>query len=1154
MGYEPYRVDPGAHAHVPSSRMAGAGYRREASCARIIWSPFARPLAGYEADISDVGKLLEALGSRRCRWMRCWVYCVSERLLDLEFGRLVREAARDDGLEIVVDPRQNIARAFKDGLDGVNHRVFVTHGARDKFHPKVMLFAIERPDGREDRIALVGSGNLSAGGLYRNDELFVLHCEVAERPTRSRVGDVWWREARGLSQWPELVKVTKEFADSAVDIDWSKMPEVTSPDLEDGPRVLGTLARVPDAPESGAEPMIAPSHPEPESPRMDPPPNDDDAIDYVLSGLSKDELSRACGRLDLRRSGNLGELASRLRKHFAGSAQGLLESLNGDELETLLRFRFDDGENEFELRTNEARVGDLRRAAIRMYVDAWGPSHDGAVIVSPITAKIIGRVPEDVDIDEDHLPAIEQIDPSRAQPKPLADFQEAAVHALNVHFLKQRNDVGLLCLPTGGGKTRTALHFLLGDYIARGQRVIWLAHRAELLNQVHRELRDFHLPSLRPFSVSRFDGTRKRLDGDFVLVSTSSLVRSGITQRQLMAANGNAIGILCFDEAHRAAARGTRKKLRTLRASCSDAPLLALTATPFRAGEGETERLHELIGSRPVFERTFAELIRCGFLARPIPVALPLSATRSFEITDDEQRDTKRRGDLSPSVLSRLAKHKTRNEEIVDHWCAHRYVYAQTIVFACNIEHAETLHDMFSRRGVHTHMVHSQKEPAEVRATIARFRHQHEPGVLINVGILTEGVDVPNARTVLLARPTLSEVLYRQMIGRAARGPKACEGKTTFRIIDCVDHFTRFGIHVGLALAGEKVRAELSLEATDLERLDPAQPQPPLAGSSPRQLAHAVHEALAMVVARGLATSSYSFWGTLTWMTPTGQRDAIAVFQENLALVEAAVLAVTDCVEGRSSRWASIRELGQYLETEGVFLRERDWQRMVDDVAATKQPAHMTPVPELEALVDQHELAARAAALRGSDDLSPENTFSDTDRAAIVAGETLQRVVDLGMYVAAADGAVVSQELVALKDAVQRLAESDDPVLIEEIDQAMARSAGLRQPVGDLARALRVALSLRQRLATLDMAFAIAKADGRIAHEELVLAKRIADMLELPERMAEERFDALGDEVPTVRELRQSKYVTCSECDKTWPAGPKFCGDCGATLPLDALV
>ena len=63
--------------------------------------------------------------------------------------------------------------------------------------------------------------------------------------------------------------------------------------------------------------------------------------------------------------------------------------------------------------------------------------------------------------------------------------------------------------------------------------------------------------------------------------------------------------------------------------------------------------------------------------------------------------------------------------------------------------------------------------------------------VLVNVQMLTEGVDVPLVQTVFLTRPTVSSILLRQMIGRGLRGPAQGGTKTAY-IVSFEDHWERF--------------------------------------------------------------------------------------------------------------------------------------------------------------------------------------------------------------------------------------------------------------------------------------------------------------------------------------------------------------------------
>lgn len=65
----------------------------------------------------------------------------------------------------------------------------------------------------------------------------------------------------------------------------------------------------------------------------------------------------------------------------------------------------------------------------------------------------------------------------------LYDFQKDAVNALENHFIKEDKKSGLVVMPTGSGKSRTASYFLIKDMISQGYQILWIVHRHMLINQ-----------------------------------------------------------------------------------------------------------------------------------------------------------------------------------------------------------------------------------------------------------------------------------------------------------------------------------------------------------------------------------------------------------------------------------------------------------------------------------------------------------------------------------------------------------------------------------------------------------------------------------------------------------------------------------------------
>jgi superfamily II DNA or RNA helicase/uncharacterized tellurite resistance protein B-like protein len=538
----------------------------------------------------------------------------------------------------------------------------------------------------------------------------------------------------------------------------------------------------------------------------------------------------------------------------------------------------------------------------------------------------------------------------------LADFQQQAVAALREHFGRRGSRAGILCLPTGGGKTRTALEWLLRDHVAAGRRVLWIAHRIDLLDQVHGEIARLRwlLEGRRErLAVSRYDGEHDDLRGDVVIASAQSLA-ARLPGPAELAAGGRPLGVVCFDEAHHAVAPETLKALARLRGAPA-VPLLGLTATPFRASAEKTAELHRLFGAQPVFQKSFGELVRLGFLARPVFVRQRLRATEALELSDAERAAIERQGDLTPEVLGRLARDPARSREIVEHFAERAALYGKTLVFACSIAHAEELCALLREQGLRAGAVHCALEDEDRKARLERFRGGADD-VLVNVGILTEGANVPDTRTVLMARPTMSRVLYLQMIGRGARGPRAVPGKDRFFVVDCVDNFGRHGV----TLAGQEVARELGLSvAEDLPVVRPA-PQ----ADVQRRIEQRRHAALALAAAwlrlAGLEDEQYSFFGELAWPRPDGSQRGVAVFLESVGAVEPAVALVREGVT--TGRFGPAEEQGAVLDRMGA-LRATDWMDLVADCKATRRPPVLLAVPGLAPGDEDREAADLVAGI-----------------------------------------------------------------------------------------------------------------------------------------------------------------------------------------------
>ncbi|MEG4013817.1 MULTISPECIES: DEAD/DEAH box helicase family protein [unclassified Microcoleus] len=380
-------------------------------------------------------------------------------------------------------------------------------------------------------------------------------------------------------------------------------------------------------------------------------------------------------------------------------------------------------------------------------------------------------------------------------PRELYAHQNEAIKALD-----QKNKSpfeGLLVLPTGGGKTLTAVHWLLRNFIDKRKKVLWIAHRHELLDQAFETLKFSAYPSLlsdterfkyrvisghpkhdRPVNIEKTD--------DIIIASKDSL-NSGLNYLTNNWVNHSDAILLVVDEAHHATAKTYRKLIDSIKQNFKDRGkadgfrMLGLTATPFRTDKSEQGLLKKVFPDDIIFSEHLRTLITRGILAEPVFENLETELDFYKELTDRDIRSIEDFDKLPKKVAERIAMSSIRNKRIIDHYVENREKYKPLLVFAVDIQHAIALNGLFKNRGIKSDFVASKIMDEGTGATISvkensekikRFR-AGQLEVLINVEMLTEGTDLPNVQTVFLTRPTTSTLLMTQMIGRALRGQKA---------------------------------------------------------------------------------------------------------------------------------------------------------------------------------------------------------------------------------------------------------------------------------------------------------------------------------------------------------------------------------------------
>lgn len=329
----------------------------------------------------------------------------------------------------------------------------------------------------------------------------------------------------------------------------------------------------------------------------------------------------------------------------------------------------------------------------------------------------------------------------------LRTYQHQAIDGARAQLRAGKRRV-LIVSPTGSGKTVIA-SAIIQSAVQRGSRVLFLAHRRELIHQTSQKLTAF---GVRHGIIMGRE--RMALQHAAQVASIQTLAR----RRDAL----SSVDLVFFDEAHHAAADTYLQVLKWFPA----ARVVGLTATPWREdGRG----LADVFDSYVVVT-TPRKLKDEGFL---VPVG-----GWAYEAIDTSGAQV-RGGDFVTSSLAGAAMSKRVLGDVVEEYLRHAGG-ARGICFATTVQASEALAAQFREAGVAAEHIDGETAKEERDAILARLR-AGLTRVVVNCNVLTEGFDCPELEVCMLARPTLSLSLYLQMVGRVLR---PAPGKASARIHD----------------------------------------------------------------------------------------------------------------------------------------------------------------------------------------------------------------------------------------------------------------------------------------------------------------------------------------------------------------------------------
>ena len=361
------------------------------------------------------------------------------------------------------------------------------------------------------------------------------------------------------------------------------------------------------------------------------------------------------------------------------------------------------------------------------------------------------------------------------------------------HFNSANHKRALLHMPTGAGKTSTAMQIIfdhLRSSLPHKTTVVWMAHSDELCEQAVQSFTNaWPSQSLGSATVWRAWGGQSNLSDfcgagcNFVVTSFQTLYSWQKSAKDDVFRNINrlkkACDFLIVDEAHQSTAPTYASAIEYI--SGLNAKMLGLTATPgkhYVGGEDtQTNELvnfyeHALISMTNDIGEEIEDPIR--FLQKKRVLCdietIPMTGS-NVTLSTKELSACAALFDLPESVLINIGEDHKRTisvaSKVID---LAREQKLQTIVFCPSKANAIVMAQYLKLNECNAIAITGETDPHSRRISLEKFK-SGAIQVITNYGVLTTGFDAPNIGAVVIARPTQSIVLYSQMIGRGIRGP-----------------------------------------------------------------------------------------------------------------------------------------------------------------------------------------------------------------------------------------------------------------------------------------------------------------------------------------------------------------------------------------------
>lgn len=360
----------------------------------------------------------------------------------------------------------------------------------------------------------------------------------------------------------------------------------------------------------------------------------------------------------------------------------------------------------------------------------------------------------------------------------LRPYQETARQKVQEEWEKGKKRT-LLVLPTGTGKT-IVFSKIIEDRVKKGERVLVIAHRGELLEQASDKL--YKSTGLKT-ATEKAEQTSL---GSFYRVVVGS-VQTLQREKRLNQFPPEYFDTIVIDEAHHAISDGYQRMLQHF----ESANVLGVTATPDR---GDMRNLGSYFESL-AYEYSLPEAIKSGYLSPIKALTIPLKLDLSNVKQQAGDFSTKDLGTALDPYLEQIAEEMKKQ-------CLNR----KTVVFLPLVKTSQKFRDILNKHGFKAAEVNGESTDRE---QVLKDYEEGKYNVLCNSMLLTEGWDCPSVDCVIVLRPTKVRALYSQMVGR---GIRLAPGKKELLLLDFLWHTERHELchPANLIATDEKVAKKMT--------------------------------------------------------------------------------------------------------------------------------------------------------------------------------------------------------------------------------------------------------------------------------------------------------------------------------------------------------